>query len=57
VFYDGRPSKTEFARTTAIGRELTDVSRTFDKWIARELGGINSALTQRKLEPIAVLVP
>ena len=57
IFYDGRPSRAEFARTTAIGRELTDVSRTFDQWINRELGGINSALKSRRLDPIPVLVP
>ena len=57
VFFDGRPSRTEFARTTAIGREMTDISKTFDSWIARELGGINSALAARQLQPIPVLVP
>jgi photosystem II stability/assembly factor-like uncharacterized protein len=57
VFFDGRPSRTEYARTTAIGHELTDISKTFDAWIARELGGINSALTARQLQPIPVLVP
>ncbi|MEP6729547.1 MAG: sialidase, partial [bacterium] len=57
IFFDGRPSRTEYARTTAIGRELTDVSKTFDAWIAREMGGINSALTARRLQPIPVLVP
>jgi len=36
---------------------LTDVSRTFDQWINRELGGINSALKSRQLDPIPVLVP
>ncbi|MDB4892751.1 MAG: sialidase [Gemmatimonadetes bacterium] len=57
IFYDGRPSRAEFTRTGAIGRELTDISRTFDQWINRELGGINSALKTRQLDPIPVLVP
>ena len=57
TFYDGRPSKTQVARTSAIGRELQDVSRSFDAWVAREIPGINAALTVRKLQPIPVLVP
>jgi len=57
IYFDGRPSRTEFARTTAIGREMTDVSKTFEAWISRELGGINSALAAKQLQPIPVLVP
>ena len=57
TFYDGKPSRTEVARTTAIGRELRDVSRSFDVWVAREIPGINAALTERKLAPIPVIVP
>jgi photosystem II stability/assembly factor-like uncharacterized protein len=57
TFYDGRPSKTEIARTSAIGRELADVSRSFDAWVAAEIPGINRELVARKLAPIPVLVP
>jgi len=57
IYYDGRPSRAEFTRTGAIGREMTDISRTFDQWINRELGGINTALKSRRLDPIPVLVP
>ncbi len=57
IFYDGRPSRAEVVRTGAIGRELTEISRTFDQWINRELGGINAALKSRQLDPIPVLVP
>lgn len=57
TFYDGRPSKTEVARTTAIGRELQDVSRSFDAFVAKEIPGINAALASRKLAPIPVLTP
>ena len=57
TFYDGRPSKTEIARSSAIGRELQDVSRSFDMWVAREIPPINAALAARKLPPIPVLVP
>ena len=57
LFYDGRPSKTEIARSSAIGRELQDVSRSFDTWVAREIPPINAALVARKLPPIPVLTP
>ena len=57
TFYDGRPSKTEVARTTAIGRELQDVSRSFDAFVAKEIPGINAALASRKLPLIPVLTP
>ena len=32
-----------------------DVVKDFDNWLARELAGINSALSAKQLEPIAVL--
>ena len=53
--YEGRPSQTQVDRTAAIGHELTDVVKDFDNWLARELAGINSALSAKQLEPIAVL--
>jgi hypothetical protein len=55
--YDGRPAKTQIARTGAIGRELADVSKSFDAWVAAEIPGINRELVARKLAPIPVLVP
>ena len=55
--YDGRPSRTEVARTSAIGRELADVSRAFDEWVAREIPGINRELLARKLPPIPIVTP
>ena len=57
LFYGGRPSRTQHVRTDAIGHELTDVSRAFDSWVALRIPSINSALLQRKLRPIPVLVP
>ena len=52
--YEGRPTQTQMDRSDAIARELGDVVKDFDAWIARELGGINSALGQKGLEPINV---
>jgi hypothetical protein len=53
--YEGRPSQTQVERTDAIGRELGDVRRDFDGWLARELPGINSALAAKQLPPITPL--
>jgi hypothetical protein len=50
--YDGRPTQTQIDRTEAIAKELADIERDYDAWLAREMAGINSALTARKLETI-----
>jgi photosystem II stability/assembly factor-like uncharacterized protein len=57
VGYEGRPSATQVARTDAIQREMTDVSKSFDAWIAKELGPINAQLVARNLQRIELLVP
>ena len=51
--YEGRPAQTQVDRADAIARELADVVRDFDTWLAKELAGINSALSGKGLEPIA----
>ena len=53
--YEGRPSQTQMERTGAIARELSDVVKDFDAWLAKELSGVNSALSSKQLEPIKVL--
>jgi photosystem II stability/assembly factor-like uncharacterized protein len=50
--YDGRPSQMEIDRTDAIGKEMADIVRDYDAWAARELPGINSALTAHQLPSI-----
>jgi hypothetical protein len=55
VFYDGRPSQTQLERADALARELADVTREFDAWATRELAGLNTALTRKRLEPIPML--
>ncbi|HEX8141612.1 MAG TPA: hypothetical protein VF553_03390 [Pyrinomonadaceae bacterium] len=55
VFYEGRPSQAQIERADALARELSDVVKDFDAWLARELAGINSALVKKKLEPIKPL--
>jgi photosystem II stability/assembly factor-like uncharacterized protein len=55
VFYDGRPSATQVERADAIAHELADVVGAFDRWAAAELGGLNSGLATKQLEPIRPL--
>ena len=58
VGYDGRPSEMQVERTGAIGREMGDVSKDFDRWIQIELPKINTLLQARglpKIEPAKVV--
>jgi photosystem II stability/assembly factor-like uncharacterized protein len=53
--YEGRPSQTQVERADAIARELADVVKSFDDWVAKELPGLNSALEKGSLGRIEVL--
>src|SRR5207244_6796535 len=55
INYEGRPSQTQVQRTDAIARELANVVRDFDAWLAKESPGINSALASKQLPPITPL--
>ena len=57
VFFEGRPSATQVERAAAIERELGDVSKDFDRWIARDLPALNALLVARKLPRIEPVVP
>jgi photosystem II stability/assembly factor-like uncharacterized protein len=50
--FAGKPTATQVERGDVIARELADVARDFDAWVARELPGINAALTRKKLPAI-----
>ena len=50
--YEGRPSRIQIERADSLTRELTDVGKNFDDWAAKQLPGINAALTAGKLDPI-----
>lgn len=52
ISYEGRPSQTQIERAGALARELSEVAASFDTWTAKEMNGINSALTQKKFEAI-----
>ncbi|HLF15106.1 MAG TPA: sialidase, partial [Bacteroidota bacterium] len=53
--YEGLPSRAQVERTDALGRELADVAKEFDDWAARELPGINKALTGKTMDAITLL--
>jgi len=55
VGYEGPPAATQVQRAGAIARELSDVMKSFDAWAARDLEGVNAALTARQLQPIRLL--
>ena len=55
INYEGKPTQMQVARTDAIGRELVDIVRDFDAWLAKELSGINAALSAKQLPPISVI--
>ena len=57
VNYEGRPNDEQVKRTAAIGREMTDVSQTFEVWLSKELPAINAALSARNIPRIELLVP
>ena len=57
VGYEGRPSATQLERAAAIERELGDVSRDFDRWVARDLAALNAVLVARNLPRIELATP
>jgi len=55
--YEGRPSETQVTRAGAIARELGDVMKDFDAWVAEIMPGINVLLAGRQLPPIELAPP
>lgn len=53
--YEGRPSQTQVERADAIARELTDIVKSFDDWVTKEMPDLNSALEKESLGRIDVL--
>ena len=50
--YEGRPSAAHAERADSLARELGDVVKDFDAWMAKELPALNAALAKKKLEPV-----
>ncbi len=55
VGYEGRPAAAQVERTDVLARELADVIKDFDAWLAKELVQVNSDLEKKKLETIKPL--
>jgi photosystem II stability/assembly factor-like uncharacterized protein len=55
VFYEGRPSQTQVERADALARELADVVKSFEAWTEKDLPNVNSALAEKRLEPVKAL--
>ena len=55
INYEGRPAQTQVERTDAIGRELADVVRDFDAWLAKEMASLNADLSAKQLQPLKPL--
>ena len=53
--YEGRPSQAQVERADAIARELADVVKSFDAWIAKELPALNTELEKGSVGRIQVL--
>ena len=54
IGYEGRPSQTQIDRTESLARELANVVASFNAWAAGDLASINSSLSGKKLEPLAL---
>ncbi len=55
VGYEGRPSATQVERTRAIGRELDDVTKAFDRWMGTQMRALNVSLGERKLPMVGAV--
>ena len=54
-FYEGLPSRTQVERADVLARELADVVKDFDAWLAKELPSLNAELQKKQLETITPL--
>ncbi|MEO6654630.1 MAG: sialidase [Pyrinomonadaceae bacterium] len=54
ISYEGRPSQTQTERAESLRRELADVITSFNAWTAKEMSGINAALTKKQMEAIKI---
>ena len=52
VSYEGRPADYQVARIDSLKRELDDVVKEFDAFVAKDIQEANAALAKKKLETI-----
>jgi hypothetical protein len=55
VSFEGRPSRTQADRLNSLTRELADVMKDFDAWVAKELDPLNASIVEKKLNPVKPL--
>jgi photosystem II stability/assembly factor-like uncharacterized protein len=55
VFAEFPPTQSQTVRADTLSRQLADVSKEFETWLAKELPNINSELAKRNLEVIKPL--
>ncbi len=52
VSYEGRPADYQVARIDSLKRELDDVVKEFDAFVAKDIQEANATLAKKKLETI-----
>jgi photosystem II stability/assembly factor-like uncharacterized protein len=50
--YEGRPTDYQLARIDSLKHVFDDVAREFDEFVAKDLAGVNSSLTKKKLKAV-----
>jgi photosystem II stability/assembly factor-like uncharacterized protein len=55
TYYEGRPGDYQVARIDSLNRELDDVVKQFDEFMAKEVAPLNQALARKKLDPVRAL--
>jgi hypothetical protein len=55
VGYEGCPTQAQVQRSDALARELAEVVKSFDTWVAKELPAVNSGMTKERLELVKLL--
>jgi hypothetical protein len=53
--YEGRPTDYQLARVDSLKRDLDDVAKEFDAFVAKDLSEANSSLKKKKLQPVQPL--
>lgn len=53
--YEGRPTRSQIDRMTALGKEFDAVAAEFEALTKKELSAVNGALEKAKLEPVKLL--
>jgi len=55
TFYEGRPGDYQVARIDSLKRELDDVAKQFDDFVAKDVREANASLEKKKLQPVQAI--